>query len=103
MPGPEKVVKKEAQMEAPVRPKLIDVKRTVEKLLEVKAGELKLIEEKEDYTVIGTVVNDNFVRLTYIVTPSSVGAAVQGLNEENKLVTEFKAIDAEILKHIIWL
>lgn len=104
MPG-QKETKKDIEVvqEAPARVKLIDVERTVEKLLDVKKGDLKLIERKDDHVVIGTAVNDNFVRITHYIDPYSFGSAVQGLNTDSKLVTEFKVVDAEILKHIIWL
>jgi len=105
MPGQKesKKVEEVVTQEAPVRVKLIDVARTAEKLLDVKKGELKVIEEKDEHIVLGTAVNDAFVRVTYYIDPYAFGAAVQGLNSESKLVTEFKAVDADVLKHIIWL
>lgn len=82
--------------------KKINVEETVKNLLATNPEGLKVLEEKDGVTVVGTAVTDAFTRNVYVVGPNIFGAATQGLTKEGSFVTSFQALDVSILTLIVY-
>jgi hypothetical protein len=80
----------------------IHIKQTVKNILSVEDVQFKIIkeDEKTGHILLGTPVNNDFIRGVIVVEKERVGLGTQGPDENGKMTTLFQPLTYEIIQQI---